>query len=73
MNFAKAFECVLDGKKVRREDWNRPYYVSLSSYLLNGAVTETVMIAMKDGRINAYTPSQCDMLAGDWVRVYNDT
>lgn len=70
MKFWEAMKKVDSFKKVRREDWNRVHYVCKSPMLPDGDKDEMftmIAIFMKDGRIGPYTPSNCDMLADDWV------
>jgi hypothetical protein len=65
-NFGVAMSVVLTGGRCRRADWNRPAYVELQTY--GGGITAIHMI-MRDGRVNAYSPSQCDMLGNDWYKL----
>ena len=68
MTFDLAMEGILKGERCRRKDWNRPKYIAISSgYILYNV--RTVIMVMQDGTLNAWSPSQCDMLAGDWFRV----
>ena len=67
-SFAKAMEGVLNGEKWRRTDWNRPAYIEKRQVEFDSPTT-IIVIVMNDGRINAYSPSQCDMTAFDWRRV----
>jgi hypothetical protein len=66
-NFSRAMFSVLHGGRMRRSDWHRPAYIEIQ---IHGRITAVVMV-MNDGSLNAYTPSQCDMLARDWGIVVN--
>jgi hypothetical protein len=81
MNFGEAMLWLLQGARVRRKDWNRPAYIdkiTLKSELSERKIGQDVycfsqiVMVMKNGKVNAYTPSQCDMNADDWV-LYNDS
>lgn len=69
MNFAEAFALLLAGKKVRRADWNRVAYVERALADFGDGSAVCVRIVMRGGRINTYTPSQCDMTNIDWYEV----
>jgi len=69
-SFGDAFKGVVEGgQRWRRVDWNRAGHIELAYAGIDVATVAQIVIVMKDGRSNAYTPSQCDMLAGDWRRV----
>lgn len=63
LNFAEAMQAVLNGKRARRSDWNRPAYVELQT---RGDMPFIAMV-MKNGVVGPYPPSHCDMLSKDWA------
>lgn len=70
MTFDQAMAGILNNKeRWRREYWNRAHYIDISSGYIACKNVRTITITMYTGEINAWSPSQCDMLAKDWVRV----
>lgn len=71
------------GRKARRACWKSEeflYYVPAASYPAmtdvaksimdetgNVAYKEYIAIRCKDGEVGFYTPTQCDILADDWI------
>ena len=53
-------------RKVRRKDWNRPQFIVMLIVEIGGNLEEQIVMVMKNGKKNAYTPSQYDMFANDW-------
>ena len=68
MDFSGAMAVVLNGGLVCRRDWTRPRYIVKIVVEMGSPnqYVEQIVMVMKDGKMNAYTPSQCDMLAYDW-------
>lgn len=71
MRFGEALENVLNGRKSYRCDWNRPAFIVKKQVKIGIGTTyvDQIIMVMKDGRMNAYTPSQCDMITNDWMEV----
>ena len=68
--FGEAMSKILnESGRWRRREWNRPSHIQTATVVLNGRSVKQVIMIMKNGAINAYTPSQCDMTAIDWMTV----
>ena len=61
LNFSKAMQAVVDGKRVTKLEWNNPNVVI---YLL-----DFLYIKLGDGSSHTLTVSSGDMLGEDWVVV----
>lgn len=66
MNFGIAMCEILAGSKLRRQEWSKVDHVRLDMVSFGLTARRTLIIVMKDGNVNAYAPSQCDMTADDW-------
>ena len=71
MNFSDAMNVVLNYSRACRKDWHRPVWIYIIVDEMGGPTQYVDQIVMKmvDGKMNAYTPSQCDMLANDWMEI----
>lgn len=83
MNIVEAIKCIKAQKPVRRANWSGDkflYYVHAATYpaITNVAKSiankegkvpykEYIAIHCKDGEVGFYTPTQCDILANDWI------
>lgn len=65
MHFGTAMSLVLEGKKVRRADWNRPSHIE-RIYYVRKMTNPIIAMVMRDVVVGPYTPSGCDMVATDW-------
>ena len=83
MNIVEAIKCIKAQKTVRRVNWSGDkflYYVPAAYYPAITSIAksianddgkvpykEYIAIHCKDGEVGFYTPTQCDILANDWV------
>lgn len=67
-NFDVAMSVILNGGAARRREWSRPAYVK-KERRVEGMTLPLIVMVMRDGTVGPYTPSGCDMVAGDWVEV----
>lgn len=65
MGFPEAMRIVLEGGRVRRDDWHRPAYVSVINPVWSDRGGFLCM-TMKNGVVGPWTPSHCDFFADDW-------
>lgn len=63
-SFPEAFEAMRSGTSMRRAEWRPNKWVAVEK---NAGGFLFLQMSMKDGRFNAYVPSQCDMFADDWT------
>lgn len=59
MSFDKAIEAIMEGKKVRREEWPDAEE--------HGVLADGFLKIFVKGRYHGWTVSEGDMLATDWV------
>ena len=83
MDIVEAIKLIKAQKKVRRANWSGDkflYYVPAASYPAMTTIAKGIMnadgkvpykeyiaIRCKDGEVGFYTPTQCDILANDWI------
>ncbi len=79
-DFVYALRAMKKGKFVARRDWNLHGKTYL--FIMNGkkvgellqapqslTVRDMFMIVTRSGKIGAWTPAQCDLLANDWFEM----
>ena len=83
MNIVQAIKCIKAQKTVRRANWSGDkflYYVPAAYYPAITSIAksianddgkvpykEYIAIHCNDGAVGFYTPTQCDILANDWI------
>lgn len=72
LNFGKALEELVAGKRLTREGWNGPHYIQLQTPD-EGSMNKQAYIFIVPhadlGQRVPWTASQADILANDWAEV----
>lgn len=68
MNYAEAYQAVLDGKSIQREGWNgKGLHVKMDVVTdTTGKQHKTTVIVYPNGEQYLWQPSPTDVVNGDW-------
>lgn len=69
MDFSEALKLLKQGKTLRRDSWSGSKRIMLVN---NDFLLPFIGIITKDGRKGVYTSTNCDILADDWVEIFEE-
>ena len=69
MDFSEALKLLKQGKTLRRDSWSGSKRIML---VHNDFLLPFIGIITKNGSTGVYTSTNCDILADDWVEIFEE-
>lgn len=69
VDFSEALKLLKQGKTLRRDSWSGNKRIML---VHNDFLLPFIGIITKDGSMGVYTSTNCDILADDWVEIFEE-